>query len=69
MEFIMNIVNAPFQWLYTIIVKSGTFYIWLGGIVLVLIFRYIIFPLVGSRSNVFTPININNKEKVQDKDK
>lgn len=69
MDFIISIVNTPFQWLYSILVKSGTFYIWLGGIVLVLIFRYIIFPLVGSKSDIFTHVHINNKEKVQDKDK
>lgn len=56
MDFIVNIISAPAEWLRLILSRSGTAVIWVGAIVMILFFRYLIFPLVGTDTGTFNDI-------------
>lgn len=62
LNFLMQIISYPANIMHTILKYSGTYYIWLGIVLLILIIRFIIMPLAGTNVNLFSQIRENKKE-------
>lgn len=68
MDFITSIILYPASWFMNIILNSKTAVIFVSAFTTVMFFRYVIFPLVGSKTNTFSQISKTMKEtKKEDK--